>query len=224
MASVPTYNPSWWVGGISDAHFKILNSKATHDPCSTGRSDGLWAPGSTFKLATATVALNDGLLASLGGYINDPGSYQIKPPCSGVCTYYDNTNNGQHEAGLGVINVTTALTASDDVFFYTLGADYWYDAGQVRPDSDPERRRAVRLRRADRRRPAGRVPRPGGQPPPARGPVLREAAGLRDVLLRHRRQHRDGIRPGRDRRHPAAGGCCLRHVRQRRHAVRPGGG
>jgi penicillin-binding protein 2 len=130
MASVPTYDPAWYVGGISDAHFKILNSKATHQPGFNRATDGLWAPGSTFKLATATAALNDGLLASLGGEINDPGSYQIKPPCSGVCTYYDNTNNGQHEAGLGVINVTTALTASDDVFFYTLGADYWYDAAK----------------------------------------------------------------------------------------------
>ena len=32
------------------------------------------------------------------------------------------------EAGKGPLNVTTALTASDDVFFYTLGADYWYDS------------------------------------------------------------------------------------------------
>jgi penicillin-binding protein 2 len=130
MASVPTYNPAWFVGGISDAHYKLVNSKATHEPGLNRATDGSWAPGSTFKLATATAALNDGLLGSLGNYINDPGSYQIKPPCSGVCTFYDNTNNGQHEAGLGNIDITTALTASDDVFFYTLGADYWYDAAK----------------------------------------------------------------------------------------------
>jgi len=128
MASVPTYNPSWWVGGISDQHYQLLTSKADHDPLINRTIQGGWAPGSTFKLATATAALNDGLLASLGGYINDPGYYQIGPPCSGECTYYDNTNNGQHEAGQGDIPITTALTASDDVFFYTLGADYWYDS------------------------------------------------------------------------------------------------
>jgi len=124
MASVPTYNPSWWVGGISYAHYDLLTSKAAHDPLLNRAIQGSWAPGSTFKLATATAALNDGMLASLGYYINDPGYYQIAPPCRGVCTFYDN----QHEAGLGPINVTTALTASNDVFFYTLGADYWYDA------------------------------------------------------------------------------------------------
>ena len=63
-------------------------------------------------------------MASLGGYIDDRGFYQIQPPCSGQCLYYNN----QNEKGQGPINVATALTVSDDVFFYTLGADYWYDS------------------------------------------------------------------------------------------------
>ncbi len=124
MASVPTYNPSWWVGGISDQHYQLLTSQVDHDPLLNRAIQGLWAPGSTFKLATATAALNDGLLASLGGYIDDRGFYQIQPPCSGQCLYYNN----QDEKGQGPINVATALTVSDDVFFYTLGADYWYDS------------------------------------------------------------------------------------------------
>ena len=130
----PSYNPSWWVGGISDHHYTELTSQADHDPLLNRAIQGSWAPGSTFKLATATAALNDGLLSSLGNYINDPGYYQIAPPCTGQCTYYDNTNNGQHEAGQGILNVQSALTVSDDVFFYTLGADYWYDSrtyGQI---------------------------------------------------------------------------------------------
>jgi penicillin-binding protein 2 len=124
MASLPTYNPSWWVGGISYHHYQLLTSAAEHDPLLNRAIAGSWAPGSTFKLATATAALNDGLLSSLGGYINDPGSYQIRPPCTGLCTYYNN----QNEAGQGELNVQSALTLSDDVFFYTLGADYWYDS------------------------------------------------------------------------------------------------
>jgi len=129
MASVPTYNPSWWVGGISDQHYELLTSQADHDPLLNRAIQGSWAPGSTFKLATATTALNDGMLASLGDYIDDPGSYQIPPPCSGQCTYYDNINNGVSEAGQGELDVAKALTVSDDVFFYTLGADYWFDSG-----------------------------------------------------------------------------------------------
>ena len=57
MASVPTYNPSWWVGGISDQHYQLLTSQADHDPLLNRAIQGLWAPGSTFKLATATAAL-----------------------------------------------------------------------------------------------------------------------------------------------------------------------
>jgi penicillin-binding protein 2 len=125
MASVPTYDPSWWVGGISDAHYQALTSQTDHDPLLNRAIQGLWAPGSTFKLATATAALNDGLLANLGYYIDDSGSYKIAS-CSGQCIFYNN----QNEAGQGEISVSTALTVSDDVFFYTLGADYWYDAGR----------------------------------------------------------------------------------------------
>ena len=128
MASEPAYDPSWWVGGISDQHYQLLTSQADHDPLLDRAIQGGWAPGSTFKLATATSALNDGLIAKLGYYINDPGSYQIPPPCTGQCTYYDNTNNGIHEAGQGLLNVQEAITVSDDVFFYTLGADYWFDS------------------------------------------------------------------------------------------------
>ena len=128
MASVPTYDPSWWVGGISFQHYQLLTSQADHDPLLNRAIQGSWAPGSTFKLATATAALNDGLLNKIGTYINDPGYYQIPPPCSGECTYYDNTNNGVHEAGQGILDIASALTVSDDVFFYTLGADYWFDS------------------------------------------------------------------------------------------------
>ncbi len=121
-ASVPTYNPAWWVGGISDQHYQALTSQTDHDPLLNRAIQGLWAPGSTFKLATATTALNDGMLASLGYYIDDTGSYQIPPPCVGQCTYYNN----QNEPGQGPLGVSSALTLSDDVFFYTLGADYWF--------------------------------------------------------------------------------------------------
>ncbi|MGA3215556.1 MAG: penicillin-binding transpeptidase domain-containing protein, partial [Acidimicrobiales bacterium] len=94
VASVPTYNPSWWVGGISDEHYQLLTSQADHDPLLNRAIQGLWAPGSTFKLATATAALNDGRLASLGGYLHDPGSDQLPPPCTGQCTYSDHPNTG----------------------------------------------------------------------------------------------------------------------------------
>ena len=118
MASFPSYDPSWWVGGISEQRYKELTSAANHDPLLNRAMQGLWAPGSTFKLVTATAALNDGLITP-NSYLPDPGYYKVQN-CKGQCTFFNN----QHEA-LGNIDVQTALTASDDVFFYTLGAEFW---------------------------------------------------------------------------------------------------
>jgi penicillin-binding protein 2 len=86
---------------------------------------GLTPPGSTFKLATATAALDSGLITS-GTYINDPGSFSF-PNCSGQgCTLL----NAPGDGALGELDVSTALAKSDDVFFYTLGDDFFNDPSQ----------------------------------------------------------------------------------------------
>ncbi|MDA8397416.1 MAG: penicillin-binding protein 2 [Actinomycetota bacterium] len=117
MASYPTYNPSVWVGGISQTNYNQITSPTSGDPILNRTIDGLYTPGSTFKLATASAALSSGLITPYF-YYNDTGVFNIPncKPGSGLCTF--------HNAGyehLGVINLTTALTASDDVFFYNLG-------------------------------------------------------------------------------------------------------
>jgi len=120
MVSLPSYNPGWWVGGISTAHYKYINSLAAHQPELNRAIQGEYTPGSTFKLATATAALNDGLISPYST-INDTGSFTIPGNCVGAgCTFYN--NEGEI---LGPLDVTQAITASDDVFFYTLGYDFW---------------------------------------------------------------------------------------------------
>ncbi len=123
MASYPTYSLNEWVGGISEAQYQALLA-----PCQAGPNagcpldnnaiQGLYTPGSTFKLNTATAALNDGLITPQT-LINDPGSFTV-PNCQGQCTFNDADNGSQ-----GPINVTTALTVSSDVFFYNLGYDFY---------------------------------------------------------------------------------------------------
>lgn len=119
MASYPTYNPSWWVGGISLAHYDELNAPTAHEPLFNRAVDGTYEPGSTFKLATATAALQTGLISQYTT-IDDPGEFTI-PNCTSGCTYTDNDN----EAQPAPIDVTQALTVSSDVFFYNLGYDFW---------------------------------------------------------------------------------------------------
>lgn len=121
MASYPSYDPSVWAGGISKQNFVTLNDPANGEPLLNRAIQGTSTPGSTFKLVTATAALNTGLITP-DDYINDPGSFTV-PGCrsgTGQCTFKDADNGG-----LGSINIVTALTQSSDVFFYNLGYDFY---------------------------------------------------------------------------------------------------
>ena len=75
-----------------------------------------------------------------------------------------------------------------------------------------------------RHRPARRGAGPGRQPADAGQAARRGAQGLPQHHVVHRRQHRDGVRPGRDRAHADRAGGGLRHLRQRRHPLRARGG
>ncbi|MHB1582940.1 MAG: penicillin-binding protein 2 [Acidimicrobiales bacterium] len=128
MASYPTYDLSEWVGGISQAQYNQLTSTCqtvsvtTACPLINYAIDGLYTPGSTFKLNTATAALDDGLING-STLVNDTGSFTV-PNChgGGRCTFHD-----AEAVGAGLVNVTTALTISDDYFFYNLGYLFYTD-------------------------------------------------------------------------------------------------
>ena len=124
MASFPTYNPEWWVGGISTVDYKKLSAPSAHQPLLNRAVDGTYPPGSTFKLATATSALQTGLITQYTAF-NDPGYFKI-PNCTGTgCIKTDN----ESEAQPGPIDVNQAITVSSDVFFYNLGFEFWQDRG-----------------------------------------------------------------------------------------------
>jgi penicillin-binding protein 2 len=126
MSSYPDYNPSVWVGGISAQQYQALS--ASPSALINRAVDGLYTPGSTFKLVTATAALNDGLI-SPSTYIYDPGSFRI-PNCTSGCVFHNNESES-----LGSLNVQTALTASDDVFFYNLGYDFYEQRSRYGPEA-----------------------------------------------------------------------------------------
>jgi penicillin-binding protein 2 len=112
LVSAPSYDPSWWTpNGITTAHYdELLASGALND----NAIDGLYTPGSTFKLATATAALDDGLITP-NYYFDDPGYYVL-----GNSVFHDAL--GEHP---GSIDITTAITVSSDDFFYNLGVMFW---------------------------------------------------------------------------------------------------
>ncbi|HEX6476627.1 MAG TPA: penicillin-binding protein 2 [Acidimicrobiales bacterium] len=116
MSSFPSYDPSVWIGGISSAAYANLQNPAGNFPLINRAIAGLYTPGSSFKMLTATAALNSGIISPDTIY-NDGGSYTIPGCTSGACTLASE--------GLGPVNVTRALAGSDDAYFYNLGDLFW---------------------------------------------------------------------------------------------------
>jgi penicillin-binding protein 2 len=135
MASSPTYDVSDWVGGFPTAEYDALNAPCQVNNDTTGcpfinyAIDGLYTPGSTFKLITATTALQDGLIAP-GYYYDDTGHFKIAGcPAPGVTQDTDCTLSDNPGDPTGEYNVSSALTVSSDAFFYNLGQMFWTDRG-----------------------------------------------------------------------------------------------
>ncbi len=127
LTSNPSYSLTEWVGGISTANYDALKAGCTVAtgacPLNDYAIQGLYTPGSTFKLATATAALQDGLIG-ISTTIDDVGIFTVRshgyPTCVGKCTFHDAT-----AFDAGIVTVRLALTESDDYFFYTLGLHFW---------------------------------------------------------------------------------------------------
>jgi penicillin-binding protein A len=100
VASVPSFNPA-----RIDAEFASIG----HDPSSPlldRATSGLYPPGSTFKIFTASAALDSGTVTA-NTYFEDPGYLQI-----GNFTLHDDESEAT-----GYQNVTTAFALSSNVDF-----------------------------------------------------------------------------------------------------------
>lgn len=117
MASAPTFDPNKFVDGISVGDFATLQDPANHYPLNNRAIQGLYAPGSTFKLATSLAALKNGVIGARDTY-DDEGAYTVTGERSQTYTNAHRTVNGR-------VNVVQALTVSSDVFFYWLGERFW---------------------------------------------------------------------------------------------------
>ncbi len=128
MASYPTYDPAEFVNGISQDRFDQLTKGGDqNNPLINRAIQGQYAPGSTFKLITATAALQRGMITANTSY-TDTGSYTIigcKPGAAGCET---RTNSGGESNG--TIALPTAVTVSSDVYFYWLGDRFFHESAQ----------------------------------------------------------------------------------------------
>ncbi len=108
-ASNPTYEPEWFVGGISQEHWNYLNTNTSH-PQLNKAIQASYEPGSTFKMVTAIAGLESGAITSKEK-IRDTGIYK-KYNGEWKCWYYTDYHRGH-----GYLNVTQALQHSCNYFF-----------------------------------------------------------------------------------------------------------
>ena len=123
MATFPTYDPAEFVNGISsDRYAELQGTDPAKNPFINRAIQGQYAPGSTFKLVTATAALDNGLIAGNTRF-DDTGTFILNGCKDGSAPGCTKRNSGG--AQNGGITLPTALTVSSDVFFYSLGDRFW---------------------------------------------------------------------------------------------------
>ncbi len=124
LATNPVYDPTDFVGGISQAKYAAYQDPASNDPLLDRTIQGQYAPGSTFKLVTATAALEKGLITPTTPYA-DGGKIKIG----------NQIFKNDQGASYGTIDLQKAITVSSDIYFNSLGANFWNMRGTLGPDA-----------------------------------------------------------------------------------------
>jgi penicillin-binding protein 2 len=110
MGSAPAFDPSIFTRPITQRQYRALTSRATDAPLANRAIQGLYPTGSTFKMITATAALEHKLIAPQTIF-NDTGTLKLDTL---VLKNAGDVINGP-------INMSDALKVSSDIYFYTLG-------------------------------------------------------------------------------------------------------
>jgi penicillin-binding protein 2 len=120
MASQPTYDPSQWVGGITQKQLSRLYSPKAGDPLLARAYQGQFAPGSTWKP-----------FMTVGAFDNDMGP-STRLDCSSGFQVGNRLFHNYESESFGMIDFAKALQVSCDTFFYRVGYHFWAKYG-----SDP---------------------------------------------------------------------------------------
>lgn len=122
MANAPSYDPSSFVGGISQDVWDQLNDEANKYPLMNRAIAGQYMSASTIKPLTALAALNYGIMT--------PDSVVT---CTGYWTGLGEAY-GQYcwdHSGHGPMNLQSAITWSCDPMFYEIGKGFYYSDGNT---------------------------------------------------------------------------------------------
>jgi penicillin-binding protein 2 len=124
MASWPTFDPRELVDRITPEQAEFLFGDASGAPFTNRATQGVYAPGSTWKLVTGAAGLQSGVITP-DTVVNDTGVWRI-PTCTRGCQRF---NSGR--ASFGPVNVRSAMAVSSNIFFYQIGAALWERRGEL---------------------------------------------------------------------------------------------
>ena len=111
LYSAPSWDPNKFTGGIPADYYKqLLEDKRR--PLVNKAIQGRYPPGSTFKLATSVIALQNGLIG-----LKD----HMPSPCTGGFQYGSRYFRCWEKKGHGYQDLEGAIKHSCDVYFYQLG-------------------------------------------------------------------------------------------------------
>lgn len=112
MASYPKYDPTVWVGGMSNDTYMELTAEGGGDPLLNRAIAGQYPPGSTFKSVTAIAGLQEGMISQLTNFT-----------CTGVWDVLSQPFKcwGVH----GDVELRKAIIQSCDTYFYNVGYRFY---------------------------------------------------------------------------------------------------
>jgi penicillin-binding protein 2 len=109
MVSRPAFKPADFASGVSAAIWRALTSDGYH-PLNNRAIQGTYAPGSTYKLFTASAGIESGAI-NPRTILNCPGYY----------TLGNHTYRCWKKGGHGSVNLHKAIVQSCDTYFYKVG-------------------------------------------------------------------------------------------------------
>ena len=119
MASMPTYSPNTFVGGISASDWEEISGEDSQNPLLNRAISGQYPSASTIKPLTTMAALDAGIATAQSSYV-----------CTGYWTGFGKAY-GQYcwnHSGHGTMNLQSGITFSCDVVFYEIGKAF-FEAG-----------------------------------------------------------------------------------------------
>ena len=111
LHSAPSYDPNRFVGGIPQSYWDSLRTDKDK-PLYNKALQGIYPPGSTWKLATAVIGLEDNAITTTS---------RMPQRCDGYYYFGNRAWACWEKSGHGSLDLTGAIAKSCDVYFYQLG-------------------------------------------------------------------------------------------------------